>query len=84
VVGKSETGARNGLLADHCLAAKGLPMAGHTVSYYADLCLPFAPTRLRFFRVAAMPAARSFAIRLISFTGTGLVSGKWTVPFRRS
>lgn len=37
-----------------------------------------------FFAVAAIPAARSFAIRLMSFTGTGLVSGKWTVPFRRS
>jgi hypothetical protein len=37
-----------------------------------------------FFAVAAIPAARSFAIRLISFTGTGLVSGKWTVPFRSS
>ena len=37
---------------------------------------PFAP--------GAIPAARSFAIRLMSFTGTGLVSGKWTVPFRSS
>jgi len=34
--------------------------------------------------VAAIPAARSFAIRLMSFTGTGLVSGKWTVTFRSS
>jgi|SRR5271169_1161974 len=34
-----------------------------------------------FLVVAAIPAARSFAIRLMSFTGTGLVSGKWTVPF---
>jgi len=37
-----------------------------------------------FFAVAAIPAARSFAIRLMSFTGTGLVNGKWTVPFRNS
>jgi hypothetical protein len=28
------------------------------------------------FVVAAIPAARSFAIRLMSFTGTGLASGK--------
>jgi hypothetical protein len=32
----------------------------------------------------AIPGARRFAIRLISFTGTGLVSGKWTGPFRMS
>ena len=34
--------------------------------------------------VAAIPAARSLAMRRISFTGTGLVSEKWTVPFRTS
>ena len=36
------------------------------------------------FAVAAIPAARSFAIRLMSFTGTGLLSGKCTVPLRSS
>lgn len=62
----------------------GLPMARHTVSYCADVRLPFPRPGSDFFAVAAIPAARSFAIRLISLTGTGLVSGKWTVPFRRS
>src|SRR4051794_10536016 len=37
-----------------------------------------------FFAVAAIPAARSLAIRVMSFTGTGLVREKWIVPFRSS
>jgi hypothetical protein len=37
-----------------------------------------------FFAMAAIPAARSFAMRPMSFTGTGLVNGNWTVPFRSS
>jgi len=54
------------------------------VSYCAGLRLAFPwPTGVSF-PVAAIPLARSFAIRLMSFTGTGLVSGKWTVPFRSS
>src|ERR1039458_5780236 len=57
--------------------------AGHTVSYCADLRLPSPRPSSGSFVVAAIPAARSFAIRLMSFTGTGLASGKWTVPFRR-
>ena len=68
----------------HGLAANGLALAGHRVSYCADLRLPFSRTGSGFFAVAAIPAARSFAIKLMSFTGTGLVSGKWTVPFRSS
>ena len=68
----------------HCLAANGLELPGHTVSYCADLRLPFSRSGSDIFTVAAIPAARSFAIRLMSFTGTGLVSVKWTVPFRRS
>jgi hypothetical protein len=58
--------------------------AGHTVSYWSDLRLPFSRPSSGSFLVAAIPAARSFAIRLMSFTGTGFVSGKWTVPFRSS
>src|SRR5262249_18432110 len=60
------------------------PRAGHPVSYRADLRLSFSRPSCGFFALAAIPAARSFAIRLMSFTGTGLVSGKWTVPFRSS
>src|SRR5580765_283773 len=37
-----------------------------------------------FFAVAAIPAAGNFAIRLMSLTGTGFVSEKWTVPLRSS
>ena len=44
---------------------------------------PHYPTR-GFLAVATIPAARSFAIRLMSFSGTGLVRGKRTVPFRSS
>ena len=51
---------------------------------WPDLRLPFPRPGSGFFAVAAIPAARSFAIRLMSFTGTGLLSGKWTVPFRSS
>jgi len=61
--------ARNGALAYHCLAANDLALAGHPVSYCAGLRAPFF---------------RSFAIRLMSFTGTGLVSVKWIVPFLTS
>src|ERR1035438_7635742 len=62
----------------------------------ADLSVPIMgsrppaggpPCRLPLRRLApfaGLPAARSFAIRAMSFTGTGLVSGKWTVPFRSS
>jgi hypothetical protein len=54
------------------------------VSYCADLrlCLSRAATGL--FAVWAIAAARNFAIRLMSLTGTGLVSGKRTVPLRSS
>ncbi len=38
----------------------------------------------RFLTAIAIPSARNFAIRLMSFTGTGLASGKCTVPFRTS
>jgi hypothetical protein len=57
--------------------------ADHPVYYCAGLPLVF---RLGsgFFAAAAIPAARSFAIRLMSFTGTGLLSVKWIVPFLRS
>src|SRR6478672_11540957 len=55
----------------------GLALAEHSVSYCADLRLPFSRPGFGFFGVAAIPAARSFAIRLISFTGTGLASVKW-------
>ena len=55
-----------------------------TLSYCVDLFLPFTWLTAGFRAVAAIPAARIFAIRLMSFTGTGLVSGKWTVPFRSS
>src|ERR1035438_3500421 len=72
------------LLADHCLAANGLARAGHLISYCADLRLAFSRLSSGSFVAAAIPAARSVAIRLMSFTGTGLVSGKWTVPFRSS
>jgi hypothetical protein len=71
------------LPADHCLAANGL-VRDHPVSYWAYLRASLSWPSSRFFAVAAIPAARSFAIRAMSFTGTGLVSGKWTVPFRSS
>src|ERR1019366_6138020 len=71
-VAYAETGP-NGVLADRCLTANDFARAGRSVNYSRG-----------FFAVAAIPAARSFAIRLISFAGTGLVSGKWTVPFRSS
>ncbi len=48
------------------------------------LRLSFSRPSSGFFAVAAIPAARSFAIRSMSFTGTGLVRGNWTVPFRSS
>ena len=54
------------------------------VSYVLYLRLSFCRPSNGFFAVAAIPAARSFAIRAMSFNGTGLVSGKWTVPFRSS
>ena len=76
--------ARNRRLANHCLAANAFTVAGQAVPYCGDLLLPLSRLNTGFRAVAAMPAARSFAIRLMSFTGTGLVSGKWTVPFRRS
>ena len=76
--------ARVGLPADQRPAANGLARAGHPVSYWVYLRLSFSRPSSGFFAVAAIPAARSFAIRSMSFTGTGLVSGKWTVPFRSS
>jgi len=75
---------RQCLLANHCIAANGLARVGHPISYCADLRLSFSRPSSGTFVAAAIPAARSFAIRLMSFTGTGLVSGKWTVPFRNS
>jgi hypothetical protein len=68
--------ASNGVLADHCLAANGLARAGHPVSYCADLRLSLSRPSSGFFAVVAIPAARSFASRLMSFTGTDLVSWK--------
>jgi hypothetical protein len=62
----------------------GVSPAGRLVSYGADLLVSFPRPSSGFLAVAAIPAARSFAIRLMSFTGTGSVSGKWTVPFRSS
>ena len=56
----------------------------HPVSYWVYLRLSFSRPSGGFFAVAAIPAARSFAIRPMSFTGTGLVRGNWTVPFRSS
>src|SRR5690348_14093259 len=79
-----KTTGQNGVFADHCLRANDLALAGYTVSYCAGLRVPFSRRGSGFFAVAAIPAARSFAIRLMSFTGTGLMNGKWTVPFRRS
>ena len=76
--------ARNGALAYHCLAANDLALAGHPVSYCAGLRAPFFRPGSGFFAAPAIPAARSFAIRLMSFTGTGLVSVKWIVPFLTS
>src|SRR5689334_1932488 len=76
--------AETALPADHGLADNALPRAGHPVSYCADLRPSLSRPSSGFFGVAAIPAARSFAIRPMSFTGTGLVSGKWTVPFRSS
>ena len=52
--------------------------------YGAGLRPFFSPASSGLVRVATIPAARNFATRLMSFTGTGLVSGKWTVPFRSS
>ena len=72
IVAYAETGP-NGVLADRCLTANDLARAGRSVNYGSG-----------FFVVAAIPAARNLAIRLISFAGTGLASGKWTVPFRSS
>ena len=66
------------------LQANGLARAGHPVSYWLYLRLSFSRPSSGFFAVAAIPAARSFAIRSMSFTGTGLVRGNWTVPFRSS
>jgi hypothetical protein len=50
--------ARNGLLADHCLAANAFAMPGQPVSYCADLLLPFSRPNAGFRAVAAMPAAK--------------------------
>jgi hypothetical protein len=58
--------------------------SGHPVSYGVYLRLSFSRPSTGFFAVAAIPAARSFAIRAMSFTGTDLVSGNWSVPFRSS
>ena len=72
--------APNGFLADPQLCSersRGRPHAA-----YCGLRLLFSRPSSGFFAVAEMPAARSFAIRLMSFTGAGLVSGNWTVPFR--
>ena len=74
--------ARVGLPADQRPAANDLARAGHPVSYGVYLRLSFSRPSSGFFAVAAIAAARSFAIRAMSFTGTGLVSGNWTVPFR--
>jgi len=54
-------------------SGNGLAQAGHPVSY---LCLSFSRSSSGLFAVAAIPAARSLAILAMSFTGTGLVSGK--------
>ena len=63
-----------------------LPSRGRGVlpPYRAVLRLSFPGPSSGCLAVAAIPAARSFAIRFMSFIGTGLVSGKWIVPFRRS
>ena len=61
-----------------------LARTGHPVSYWAYLRLSFFRPSSGLFAVAAIPAARSFAMRTMSFTGTCSVSGKWTVPFRSS
>ena len=76
--------ARVGLRADQRPAANDLARAGHPVSYWVYLRLSFSRPSSGFFAVAAIPAARNFAIRSMSFTGTGLVRGNWTVPFRSS
>jgi len=76
--------ARVGLPADQRPAANGLARAGHPVFYWVYLRLSFSRPSSGFFAVAAIPAARSFAIRPMSFTGTGLVRGNLTVPFRSS
>lgn len=76
--------ARIGLPADQRPAANGLARTGHPVSYGLYLRLSVSRPSIGFFAVAAIPAARSFAIRSMSFTGTGLVRGNWTVPFRSS
>ena len=74
--------ARNRVVVNHGLASNDLTRVGRPVSYCADLRLPFSRPGSGFFAVATIPAARSFAIRPMSFTGTGLVRGNWTVPFR--
>jgi hypothetical protein len=61
--------------------AANAPAGGPTL-LYCGLRLLFPRPSSGFFAVAEIPAARSFAIRLMSFTGAGLVSGNWTVPFR--
>ena len=76
--------ARVGLPADQRPAANGLARSSHPVSHWLYLRLSFSRPSSGFFAVAAIPAARSFAIRSMSFTGTGLVRGNWTVPFRSS
>jgi hypothetical protein len=68
----------------HKVESRTGAIAGYTVSYNTHLRLPFSRPGSGFFAVAAISAARSFAILLISFTGTGLVSVKCTVPFRKS
>ena len=50
-------------------------------AFRQTLRLSFSRPSSGFFAVAAIPAARSFAIRLMSFTGTGLVSGNGPSPF---
>ena len=67
---------------DHYLKANGVKWAASSpVSYFAEFRPSFSRPNSVFFAVAAIPAARSFLIRLTSFSGTGLVSGNWTVPF---
>jgi DNA-directed RNA polymerase specialized sigma24 family protein len=59
-------------------------LAFFQLNHSCSLRLSFPRTSSVFFAAAAISAARSFAIRSMSFTGTGLVRGNWTVPFRSS
>lgn len=69
----------NGFLADPRLCSER--SRGRPHAPYCGLRLLFPRPSSGFFAVAEIPAARSFAIRLMSFTGAGLVSGNWTLPF---